>query len=117
MNHSIQVVMISTTSTHLRVEADPYKVSWIEASGAQAIAQAEATAAGGKVAVSWSGVPTCTPDVSSCDIDFNKTDADEVAAFRTLISSADVTLPFSKYEYIFFQMISGLSGACSRLVG
>ena len=88
-----KVVIVNVNGDNLRIAATPYKVSWIEASGATAIGKKDALDAGGSVAVSWNGVVTCDPATSqSCDIDFNKTNPDQAAAFRNLISSADVII-------------------------
>jgi hypothetical protein len=112
-----KVVFISNNmGSSYRIEADPIKVSLIEAAGAKAIGKTDAEAVGATA----SG---CTADVSNCDLDFDHTDATQAQAFRDLIATADIIIdeasnyayapPYTKYDASKFETTYGVDSALS----
>jgi hypothetical protein len=112
-----KVVFISNNmGSSYRIEADPIKVSLIEAAGAKAIGKTDAEAVGATA----SG---CTADVSNCDLDFDHTDATQAQAFRDLIATADIIIdeasnwaaaaPYTKYDASKFETNYGVDSALS----
>jgi hypothetical protein len=76
-----------------KIHLTPYKVSWIEAAGAKTYTKEELTAGTGTIAKNWQGIETCDPTTtSSCDIEFDASDTDAVAEWKSFVEAADVII-------------------------